>query len=1047
MASGFTATSGLGSYGRKNDTGDYTINLNSITNLANTLNSMKAIFTAANTAGEADLYTSQLTVASNYLRIMDDRATNAANVMSLALIPNGSSWSPASTTFMTVAADRGNSKIAEIKTANEAAYATRGSSDASATTLTSAQFATYVRDVINNLPIQITATVSDSTVSLTNDVAGSAGDITITTTISTNITLSGMTGGASSVGGSNMKTRINNNQLQKLEKYNKVDAKAINITGSAAATGSLVATAVFTVQQPGIEGQKITAATMQDYFSNTDLVSATDDLAYKLIFASGSGDAQVLKVDDDTLTWNSHDEVLTIAGSVKATILSGSGDSTIHKITMNQLVASTADINGGSIDGATVGASSQSSVKATTLSGSSTLHVGGIATLGDGALTISAAGLLSGSATATLANATLDQITVGSADVNGGAIDGATIGASSQSSVKATTLSGSSTLHVGGVATYGDGALTISAAGLLSGSATATLDGIVLGTADINGGSIDNATIGATTQSSVKATTLSGSSTLHVGGVATLGDGALTISAAGLLSSSATATLVGVTVGSAGADINGQLDVAGASSLAASGLLTNIRGTLSVDQAATFDSSLTVTGDLIVNGTTTTVDSQTLQVEDPMILMGTGSSGEGTAADRGLIMAISGATNPVMFWDNSATEFAFARSETSGSTNTIVVDAYSDLRVLDLFGRALSGSGDSTVHKITMNQLVASTADINGGSIDGATVGASSQSSVKATTLSGSSTLHVGGIATYGDGALTISAAGLISGSATATLNGIVLGTADINGGSVDNATIGATTQSSVKATTLSGSSTLNVAGASTFGPADYASISAAGVISGSGDSTIHKITMNQLVASTTDINGGSIDGTVIGAAVQAAGEFTTVSGSGNLDMAGEVQLDGVAEVVADIDADSFYFLDADGLMKRDVMSDVLALAKGDGVQVSSAGLFSIPVVEHVYMSSSSGASWSTGSIAATATGSVFALGGNNYSSGIVTASFDVYLNGMLQVRSGSLSTTAWDYIITGSGTEVLFEPADSVAQANHTIDDDDVVVIKYLVK
>jgi len=354
-----------------------------------------------------------------------------------------------------------------------------------------------------------------------------------------------------------------------------------------------------------------------------------------------------------------------------------------------------------------------------------------------------------------------------------------------------------------------------------------------------------------------------------------------------------------------------------------------------------------------------------------------------------------------------------------------------------------------------MNQLVASTADINGGSIDGATVGASSQSSVKATTLSGSSTLNVAGASTFGPADYaSISAAGVISGSGDSTIhkitmNQLVASTADINGGSIDGATVGASSQSSVKATTLSGSSTLIVAGASTFGPADYASISAAGVISGSGDSTIHKITMNQLVASTADINGGSIDGTVIGAAVQAAGEFTTVSGSGNLDMGGEVQLDGVADATADIDADSFYFLDSDGLMKRDVMSDVLALAKGDGIQVSSAGLFSVPMVEHVYMSASSQHSWVTSSNQANVTSSAFTLGGNNYDTGMVTASFDVYLNGMLQTRSGSWDglssdSSAYDYIITGSGATVLFENGDEVS---YQIDDDDVVVIKYLVK
>ena len=204
-SSGFTATSGLGSYGRKNGTGDYTINLNSITNLSNTLNSMKSILTAANTAGEMDLYTSQLTVSSNYLRVMDDRATSAANVLSLALIPaDGESWTevPAGVAAFTVATDRGNNKIADVRTANEVVYAARGSSGESSSTLTKEQFATYIGALINNLPIQITATVSSATVSLENDVDGSSGNVTITTTDSTNITLSGMSGGGSSAGGS-----------------------------------------------------------------------------------------------------------------------------------------------------------------------------------------------------------------------------------------------------------------------------------------------------------------------------------------------------------------------------------------------------------------------------------------------------------------------------------------------------------------------------------------------------------------------------------------------------------------------------------------------------------------------------------------------------------------------------------------------------------------------------------------------------------------------------------------------------------------------------
>ena len=57
----------------------------------------------------------------------------------------------------------------------------------------------------------------------------------------------------------------------------------------------------------------------------------------------------------------------------------------------------------------------------------------------------------------------------------------------------------------------------------------------------------------------------------------------------------------GITVGG-DADLNGNIDVAGTADLAASGVLTNVRGTLSVDEAATLDSALTVAGATDLNG-------------------------------------------------------------------------------------------------------------------------------------------------------------------------------------------------------------------------------------------------------------------------------------------------------------------------------------------------------------------------------------------------------------------------------------------------------------
>ena len=165
-------------------------------------------------------------------------------------------------------------------------------------------------------------------------------------------------------------------------------------------------------------------------------------------------------------------------------------------------------------------------------------------------LTVTAVGVLSGSATATLANATLDQITVGSADINGGAIDNAAIGGTTPAAAEFTTLSASSTADFAGQARFGtENQTTVSAVGLLSSSATATLanatlDQITVGSADINGGAIDNAAIGGTTPAAAEFTTLSASSTLDVAGVSRFGpENLVQISVAGVVSGSGVSTL------------------------------------------------------------------------------------------------------------------------------------------------------------------------------------------------------------------------------------------------------------------------------------------------------------------------------------------------------------------------------------------------------------------------------------------------------------------------------------------------------------------------
>jgi hypothetical protein len=73
--------------------------------------------------------------------------------------------------------------------------------------------------------------------------------------------------------------------------------------------------------------------------------------------------------------------------------------------------------------------------------------------------------------------------------------------------------------------------------------------------------------------------------------------------------------------------------------------------TLSIGAATsttTINDSLVVTGNLTVNGTTTTIDTQTLQVEDKNIVLGYGSTSD-VAVDGGGI-TLTGATNKTFNW-------------------------------------------------------------------------------------------------------------------------------------------------------------------------------------------------------------------------------------------------------------------------------------------------------------------------------------------------------------------------------------------------------------
>ena len=137
--------------------------------------------------------------------------------------------------------------------------------------------------------------------------------------------------------------------------------------------------------------------------------------------------------------------------------------------------------------------------------------------------------------------------------------------------------------------------------------------------------------------------------------------------------------------------------------------------------------------------------------------------------------------------------------------------------------------------------------------------------------------------------------------------------TVDINGGSVDGATIGAAAQSSGRFTTLSASGDLDIVGASTL----HGDITLKAALSASGDFDL----------------------------VGAARFKGAVNVSGALVAAGDISLNGASDTAADVSADSLYFRDADGTMHRESFADYAAAIAGDGLAASS-GVLSVSLSE-----------------------------------------------------------------------------------------------------
>jgi hypothetical protein len=202
-----------------------------------------------------------------------------------------------------------------------------------------------------------------------------------------------------------------------------------------------------------------------------------------------------------------------------------------------------------------------------------------------------------------------------------------------------------------------------------------------------------------------------------------------------------------------------QTDAAGTSVEWASNI--DIPGTLDVTGAATFDNSVIIQGDLTVNGTTTTIDTANLAVEDKNIEIGKVASPTDVTADGGGI-TLKGTTDKTINWVDATDAWTLSEHVNIVSTKEYRIAGTKVLDATSLGSAVVSSSLTSvgTIGTGVWNGTTIGTAyggtGISGGFANGELLIGKTDGTLAKATLTASTGVTI----TNADGSITISATG-----------------------------------------------------------------------------------------------------------------------------------------------------------------------------------------------------------------------------------------------------------------------------------------------
>ena len=437
----------------------------------------------------------------------------------------------------------------------------------------------------------------------------------------------------------------------------------------------------------------------------------------------------------------------------------------------------------------------------------------------------------------------------------------------------------------------------------------------------------------------------------------------------------------------------------------------------------TYGSDLTITGNLTVDGTTTSINTINTLIEDPLLVLADGQTTGTPTVDIGTIGLRGSEDSAVLAWKESQLGFVTALSNTTISNTTFNISSYANLATgnftvngtTSLVGNVI-GAANFTDNVTGGNLLtpgqVSATGTVTGGNVD--TTG----------TVSATGTITAGNVDTGGN----VSATGNITGDYFigngSQLSGVTATNVDANNLTGNTLASGVTFSS---LTTVGALTTLSVVGTATVGNLDTGgTVSATGTVTGGNVSTagtvsaIGNVTGGNLLsngdisaAGSLTIAGGS-GGNISGANVISA---TTINASGNISATGNITGNyffGNGSQLTDVTATS---VDANNLTGNTLAAGVVnssLTSVGDLITLSVVGTATAGNVD------------TGGNVSATGT----VTAGNVSTAGQVSAQGNVYGGNVVTDFVTSIGNTT----ITISGGEIVLNPVGNVGMSTRSI-------------